>query len=273
MNRQSGDYVHGYSDLELQRLRDQSQTLSTLLHHDTQFPDGSLVLEAGCGVGAQTTLLMRQSPKTQFVSLDISWESIQSARLATGGMDSPVIFLQTDIFNLPFAENTFDHLFVCFVLEHLRDPRSALQHLKTVLKPGGTFTLIEGDHGSCFFSPDNEDARHVWNCLVEVQARLGGDSLIGRRLYPLLVQAGFQSIEVTPRFVYADSSRPQWVQGFTLKTICAMVEGVQEKSMQMGLSDEKRWESGMKALRNTSCDPEGVFCYTFFKGTAIKANR
>ena len=263
-------YVHGYADRELERLRDQSQTLSGLLHHDTKYPAGSLVLEAGCGVGAQTALLLKNSPDAKFVSLDISEESIERARNNTGGESSPVSFIQGNLFDLPFEPDTFDHLFVCFVLEHLSDPEGALRHLKRVLKPGGTFTLIEGDHGSCFFTPDSEEARHVWNCLVEAQARLGGDSLIGRRLYPLLHQAGFDSIEVTPRFVYADPSRPQWVDGFTIKTICAMVEGVRERALEMGLSDEMRWESGMKALRHTANMQSGVFCYTFFKGTAVK---
>ena len=45
-------------------------------------------------------------------------------------------------------------------------------------------------------------------CQVTLQARSGGDSLIGRRLYPLLVGAGFGEVHVSPRMVYADASRP-----------------------------------------------------------------
>jgi cyclopropane fatty-acyl-phospholipid synthase-like methyltransferase len=56
------DYVHGYSDRENSRLCDQANTLTTLLHHDTIYLPGSRVLEAGCGVGAQTVILARNSP-------------------------------------------------------------------------------------------------------------------------------------------------------------------------------------------------------------------
>ena len=50
-----GRYVHGYSQWESERLRDQAGTLAELLHRDTHYPAGRKVLEAGCGVGAQTT--------------------------------------------------------------------------------------------------------------------------------------------------------------------------------------------------------------------------
>lgn len=61
------DYVHGYSPQEGARLMDQASTLAELLHFDTAYPAGSLVLEAGCGVGAQTvTLAPQQSAGAQF---------------------------------------------------------------------------------------------------------------------------------------------------------------------------------------------------------------
>ncbi|MEM6336157.1 MAG: SAM-dependent methyltransferase, partial [Bacteroidota bacterium] len=50
-------YVHGYDPRENERLDDQAGTLVDLLHGDTRYPDGSTVLEAGCGVGSQTVTL------------------------------------------------------------------------------------------------------------------------------------------------------------------------------------------------------------------------
>jgi ubiquinone/menaquinone biosynthesis C-methylase UbiE len=47
----------------------------------------------------------------------------------------------------PFPQRSFEHVFECFVLEHLD------QALKRVLKPDGTITVIEGDHGSTYFYP------------------------------------------------------------------------------------------------------------------------
>jgi SAM-dependent methyltransferase len=263
-------YVHGYSDRESERLADQAQTLTNLLHDDTHYPGGSKVLEAGCGIGAQTVILARNSPGAQIISIDISADSLERAKekVRKEGLTN-VTFRQGDIFHLPFGEEQFDHIFVCFVLEHLADPRGALEHLRPLLKKNGTITVIEGDHGSTFFYPENEHAGRAVKCLVELQRRAGGNALIGRELYPLVSSAGYGEVHVSPRMVYVDSSRPVLVEGFTKLTFTAMVEGVGPEVEKQGLMTREAWEQGVAALYRTA-EPDGVFCYTFFKATARK---
>lgn len=264
------EYVHGHSGKEETRLFDQANTLSELLHHDTRYPQGASVLEAGCGVGAQTIILAKNNPKTQFTSLDIALDSIKKAKalISREGVTN-VYFHVGDIYNLPFDENAFDHIFVCFVLEHLTDSLTALHSLKSRLNPEGTITVIEGDHGSTYFYPESELAMKTVQCLIDVQAQLGGNSLIGRQLYPLLNRAGFKDVHVSLRPVYADGSRPEWIEGFTKNTFNAMVEGVKEQAIELGLMDEDSWQRGIEDLYATAAD-EGTFCYTFFKGVAVR---
>lgn len=128
-------YVHGYHPRENVRLQDQASTLVQLLHHDTVYPAGSRVLEAGCGVAAQTVTLATNSPDALITSVDISEVSIAEARkrAADAGLAN-VQFQQADIFDLPFASEFFDHVFICFVLEHLSQPEESLIALKRVLK-------------------------------------------------------------------------------------------------------------------------------------------
>ena len=116
----SETYVHGYHLRENERLQDQAGALVDLLHADTAYPGGSRVLEVGCGVGAQTVTLAQRSPGARFTSVDISAESITEARRRAdqAGLTN-VEFRQADIFALPFEAESFDHVFVCFVLEHL----------------------------------------------------------------------------------------------------------------------------------------------------------
>jgi SAM-dependent methyltransferase len=261
-------YVHGYNLRENIRLQDQASTLVELLHSDTFYPDECQVLEAGCGVGAQTITLARNSPNAHITSVDISDSSIAEARkkIDRAGYTN-VLFKQADIFNLPFERESFDHIFVCFVLEHLARPIEALRSLKTLLKVGGTITVIEGDHGSTCFYPDSDAAHRAIRCQVELQRRDGGNANIGRELYPLLIGGGFTEISVSPRMVYVDSSNPLLVEGFTKNTFTAMIEGIRQRSVETSLIDEKAFDEGIKALYRTT-EADGVFCYTFFKAVA-----
>jgi ubiquinone/menaquinone biosynthesis C-methylase UbiE len=263
-------YVHGYSPRESERLADQAQTLTELLHHDTHYAAGSRVLEAGCGIGAQTVILAQNSPDALITSVDISEDSLQRAeeRIRQEGIKN-VTFRQGDIFHLPFDKESFDHIFICFVLEHLADPERALRQLRPILKEGGTITVIEGDHGSTSFHPENPDARRAIDSLVELQRRGGGNALIGRQLYPLVTAAGYQDVSVSPRMVYVDSSRPVLVEGFTKLTFTAMVEGVAKEVRKQGLMTKEAWDRGIAALYRTA-EEDGVFCYTFFKAMARK---
>jgi ubiquinone/menaquinone biosynthesis C-methylase UbiE len=261
------DYVHGYSDTEANRLSDQANTLSELLHSDSVFPPGSKILEAGCGTGAQTKILTGKNPDCFFTSIDVSDESLSAAKKFVKNKN--VAFMKADIFNLPFENESFDHVLVCFVLEHLDKPAEVLKSLKKVLKPGGTITVIEGDHGSAYFHPDSAEAHAAIKCLIDIQAKLKGNSLIGREIYPLLTSAGFKDCRVSPRMVYVDASKPGLVDGFIKKTFTAMVEGVKEQALSMNLIDPETWEKGIKALYRTA-EPDGTFCYTFFKGIGIR---
>ena len=104
---------------------------------------------------------------------------------------------------------------------------------------------------------------------MELQAGAGGDALIGRALYPLLNQAGFATVRVSPRMVYADSSKPDLVEGFTRQTFAAMIEGVREASITGGLMAEADFDKGISDLYRTA-EVDGVFCYTFFKAVGVK---
>jgi hypothetical protein len=66
-----------------------------------------------------------------------------------------------------------------------------------------------------------------------------------------------------------DGSRPALIDGFTRKTFTAMIEGVRAPALAAGLLDAERFDTGIRALHRTA-EADGVFCYTFFKGTATR---
>ena len=266
----SDNYVHGYSNREALRLNDQADTLDNIIHNDTIFPKESFVLEAGCGVGAQTKIIAAKNPDSNFISVDISEDSLNEAlKLIKSLFIKNVEFKQADLYNLPFKDAIFDSAIVCLVLEHLHDPVKALNELKRVLKTGGTLIAIEGDHGSALFYPDSKYAHSAIECQIQLQKQSGGNSNIGRELYPLFKSIGLSDVVISPRMIYADASRPWLVNGFIKNTFTTMIEGVRNKAIQEGITDRLTFEKGIKDLYRTT-EPDGVFCYTFFKGTGTK---
>ncbi len=128
--------------------------------------------------------------------------------------------------------------------------------------------IIEGDHGSAYFYPYSDFAQAAINAQVVLQSKNGGNALIGRKLYPLLLESGYKNCSVSPRLVYVDSSKPHMVEVFTKNTFIAMIEGIGENAIRNGIIDKDTFEKGIRDLYKTT-HSDGVFCYTFLSVLAI----
>ncbi|OJJ21851.1 methyltransferase type 11 [marine bacterium AO1-C] len=263
-------YIHGYSETEAQRLSNQANSIAEYLHFDSVWQPGSTILEVGCGVGAQTVIIADKNPDCKIVSIDISKKSIAQAqqKVQEAGMTNVEFRLQDVNELIKGKKEIYDHVFICFVLEHISEPQQVLQNLKSIIKPGGTITVIEGDHGSTFFYPENDFARKVIDAQVKLQQGKGGNANIGREVYPLLSKAGFQEIVVSPRQIYVDGTRPALVDGFIKNTFTAMMQGMSETVLKEGLVSKSDYDLGIEGLLRTA-EADGVFSYTFFKGIGV----
>ena len=265
-------YIHGYSPEESTRLNDQANSITELLHWDSVWPEGSRVLEAGCGIGAQTRIIARKNPGCSFVSVDLSAPSLAKAEaMAEEHAIGNITFSVADVLQLPYPNDHFNHILVCFVLEHLSNPAEALLELKRVLTPKGTITVIEGDHGSTYFYPDSRAANLAIQSQVTLQQQRGGDANIGRKLYPMLVDAGYADVHVSPRPVYVDDSKPEMLDGFIKNTFTAMIRGVAEEVIANNIISQRAMNEGIEGLLRTA-QGGGTFCYTFFKGIAMNGD-
>ena len=75
--------------------------------------------------------------------MDLSETSLKKAslRIDAQGIDT-VYFHRADCTRLPYADHHFDHVFVCFMLEHLAQPGDVLAELRRVLQPGGRAAFL-----------------------------------------------------------------------------------------------------------------------------------
>lgn len=92
-------------------------------------PTESRILDAGCGTGQ---MLRHLSQFGRVVGVDSSPEAIHFA--ASRDVDRLVL---GSIFDLPFAPESFDCVLSLDVIEHVDDDRQLVQHLYSVVKPGG----------------------------------------------------------------------------------------------------------------------------------------
>ncbi len=104
---------------------------------DEQLPEGSLVLEAGCGTG-QLSNFLGMSWKRKVFAGDIC---LNSLRLAKGFADRHAIrnvaFMQMNLFRPPFRDEVFDVVCSNGVLHHTGDCEGGFRSILRKLKPGG----------------------------------------------------------------------------------------------------------------------------------------
>lgn len=112
-------------------------------------PDGSYVLDVGCGPGILCRSLKLKKPQTKVVGLDFSDYVIN--RNKTIDKKLGIRYIHHDIRKpFPFSKK-FDAIIMTEVLEHLKKPEQVLSNLLECLKLGGIFIL------SC---PHDNDAEH-----------------------------------------------------------------------------------------------------------------
>jgi SAM-dependent methyltransferase len=133
----------GYQWLQFQRtqLDHQQRNLSELgfIRKTGLQPEdfkGKLVLDVGCGMGRFAEIATRWGARVVGIDLSAAAE-VAAKNLA----DREFVALQSDVFALPFAPETFDLIYSMGVLHHTPDCEKAFKSLPQYLKPGGTIAV------------------------------------------------------------------------------------------------------------------------------------
>jgi len=114
--------------------------------NEIQLPSGSKGLDAGCGAGFYTLMLAEATGRCGHVTgLDMEEDFLTKGRglAAAAGMMERVSFIQGDISELPFEDNSFDWAFSMDLVGYLKiDPVSLLKELSRTVKPGGKIYIL-----------------------------------------------------------------------------------------------------------------------------------
>jgi ubiquinone/menaquinone biosynthesis C-methylase UbiE len=188
-------YVHGYATDEQERLIVQAQHWrDELILDGTTLPPGTRLLEVGCGVGAVLGILGEAFPGIALAGVDIEERQIETARAHLGALGLSADLRVADAGHLPFPDESFDHVWMMWFLEHVPDPVTVLREARRVLVTGGALTAIEVDYNTVWAKPMTDGFRAVFTT-VAAAMDAGGRSDTGTRLPGWLEEAGFATVD------------------------------------------------------------------------------
>lgn len=132
-------------------------------------PENAVVLDLASGTGDFSHLVTQRLPGTRSIGVDITEGMLQVARAR--GLENGVC---GDATRLPFADQSFDGVFIGYGLRNFPSLETALREIERVTRPGGLLVTLD------FFVPTNRIVRRLYLACLYAQGAFWGALLHGR---------------------------------------------------------------------------------------------
>jgi ubiquinone/menaquinone biosynthesis C-methylase UbiE len=260
------DYIHGYGTREQERLVEQAEHWRHRLIADgTTLDPGTRLLEIGCGVGAVLAILGEEFPGVRLHAVDIEPKQLDYARAYLGRAGIEATLAQADATALPFGDESFDHVWMMWFLEHVPAPLAVLHEARRVLAPNGVITAIEVDYSTCRAEPSTPAFEALIAAMVQGMAAAGWSDA-GTRLPEWLRESGFRDIDPGERSFC-------W-QGDDLAGQASYAADVIESALpslaQLPGTDETELRTGLEDLRSLPSRPGAGLGWIVHKSTGTR---
>jgi len=157
-----------------------------------QLRAGMRLIDCGCGPGSVTVDLAQVVAPGEALGVDLRAGALAHGRtLARERGIANVAFQAASVYQLPYADGSFDAAFACALLQHLASPLAALKEIRRVLRPGGVIGIVDGSSAITFRYPTSP-LLEAWDKLRVLEREHNtGRSSDALRLRALLREAGF----------------------------------------------------------------------------------
>jgi len=235
----------------------------------THLKPGMKVLDCGCGPGSITLGLAEIVAPGEAIGTDVEDSQLELGRNAAmkRGL-SNAHFECADAYQLPFADESFDAVFISAVLGNLREPLRGLAEIYRVLKPGGVIGVKEFDHGGDLLYPLDANLLESLELYYRLRREYGHDPESGRKVLGLLVQAGFR--DCTMKATYETFSGSEVLPQFGAVYAMLVAEAFAEPLQRLGWVSPEAMQGMIKSWQEFAKHPGALFALTWCEGLAWK---
>jgi ubiquinone/menaquinone biosynthesis C-methylase UbiE len=233
---------------------------------------GMSLLDCGCGPGTITLGLAELVHPGEVVGIEIEESHVALAHETAAQRGVPnVRFEAADLYALPFADASFDAVFVSAVLGNLREPIRGLREALRVLKPGGVIGVKEFDHGGDLMYPADPALEKYGELYLRLRRENGHDPETGRKLGAMLLQAGFIDLDWSP--AYEPFATPEAVGGFAYVSASLLAEGWGAAFTSRGWANAADINEMRAAWQRFAAFPGAIFAAAWCEAVARKNGR
>jgi SAM-dependent methyltransferase len=256
-------YIHGTEPSEQERLAGLNRMTNGAFVEFLRVAPGARVLEVGSGLGILAAEVAAAADGVEVVGVELS-----AAQIAASITEPRVTFKQGDAQALDFPDATFDLVYARYLLEHVADPERVLREMWRVARPGGRIAACENDVSLLRFDPPCPAFDRAWEVFTRFQATLGGDGLIGRRLYRLFRSAGFADIQLSVQpevHWYGSPGYVAWVHN-----IIGNLESARNGMIGAGVISPRDLDAAVSELERLKTDDTGSAVFVWNRAMAVR---
>lgn len=264
-------YLHGYSPVEQDRLRRQAEFAEHMVYRDVDLSDADRLLEVGCGVGAQSSILLRRFPKLKLTGIDLNEQQLAAAQQTLSQLSyaqGRYEIKKMDAQNMDFEAHSFDAAFLCWILEHVPDPIQILNEVRRVLRPGAVVYVTEVVNSSFFLDPYSPNLWKYWMAFNDYQYDGAGDPFVGAKLGNFLSAVGFQKVQTELITWHLDNRQPEKRRKM-IEYWAELLMSASDQLVAAGYVTQEVVDSGMTELKKAQKNPNAVFLYSFMQAKAV----
>jgi ubiquinone/menaquinone biosynthesis C-methylase UbiE len=152
--------------------------------------------DIGCGTGNMArAIALRMAADAHVDAIDISDDQVKVARTTPAAAGSASIhYAVGSAYESGLPSESYDVVFCRLVLLHLKEAQKAVDHMASLLEPGGKLVLVDMDVQSMFTTPPSEHLKTFLtvNAILH-QENIGVNYAIGRKLNEMVIAAGLQT--------------------------------------------------------------------------------